>query len=218
MRPELRDATAHHRAPAPTTPAKGRPRSQAVSESILEAVLDLIAEHGNVTDVSVEGVAELSGVSKATIYRRWSSKEELVAAAFESIKAPAPEGIPHTSLRDDLIFLGNSMRRTYGPRDMKVVRCMMTVFHEDPEYKRHHDRLVELRRKYVRDTFEYWAGRGEVAPDLDLDLAVAMFTSPLLTIFVYGQYSHLQADDTVERFVDNLLRGLGGPLCETRNP
>jgi AcrR family transcriptional regulator len=221
MRPELRDATAHHRAPAASAPAaaapvKGRPRSEAVSQSILEAVLDLIAEHGTVTDVSVEGVAELSGVSKATIYRRWSSKEELIAAAFESIKAPVPEGIPHTSLHDDLVFLGNNMRRVYGPRDMKVIRCMMTVFHEDPEYKRHHDRLVERRRKHVRDTFEYWLERGEVAPDLDLDLAVAMFTSPLLTIFVYGQYPHLQADDTVERFVGNLLRGLGGPLCESR--
>ncbi|GAA2294502.1 TetR/AcrR family transcriptional regulator [Glycomyces scopariae] len=221
MRPELRDATAHHRAPAATAsaaaaPAKGRPRSEAVSQSILEAALDLIAEHGTVTDVSVEGVAELSGVSKATIYRRWSSKEELIAAAFESIKAPKPDGMPRTSLHDDLVHIGHSMRRTYGPRDMKVVRCMMTVFHEDPEYKHHHDRLVDQRRRFVRDTFEYWAERGEVAADLDLDLAVAMFTSPLLTIFVYGQYAHLQADDTVERFVHHLLRGIGGPLCESR--
>ncbi|MFB9659342.1 TetR/AcrR family transcriptional regulator [Glycomyces mayteni] len=218
MRPELRDATAHHRAPAPTTPAKGRPRSQAVSESILEAVLDLIAEHGTVTDVSVEAVAERSGVSKATIYRRWSSKEELIAAAFESVKAPIASDLPRTSLRDDLVHIGNSMRRTYGPRDLKVIRCMMTVFKDDPEYRKHHDRLVEQRRQFVRDTFAHWAGRGELAADLDLELAAAMFTSPLLTTFVYGQYPSLQKDGTIEAFVDHLLRGIGGPLCETRNP
>ncbi|RRR97667.1 TetR/AcrR family transcriptional regulator [Glycomyces terrestris] len=219
MRPELRDATAHPRATAPAAvPAKGRPRSEAVSHSILEAALDLIAEHGTVADVSVEGIAELSGVSKATIYRRWSSKEELIAAAFESIKAPLPETMPRTSLRDDLVHLGNTMRRTHGPRDTKVVKCMMSLVQDDPEYQRHHERLVERRRRFVRDTFAHWADRGEVAPDLDLDLAVAMFISPLLTIFVYGHYAHLQAEDTVERFVDNLLRGLGGPLCETRNP
>ncbi|MQM28491.1 TetR/AcrR family transcriptional regulator [Glycomyces albidus] len=222
MTPELRDATAHPGAPAATAPAapapaKGRPRSEAVSHSILEAALDLIAEHGTVADVSVEAVAELSGVSKATIYRRWSSKEELIASAFESIKAPLPDSMPRTSLRDDLVHLGNTMRRTYGPRDTKVVRCMMTAVKDDPEYKKHHERLVEHRRAFVRDTFAHWVERGEVAADLDLDLAVAMFISPLLTIFVYGHYSHLQADDTVERFVDHLLRGLGGPLCESRN-
>ncbi|KPC73180.1 hypothetical protein ADL26_13775, partial [Thermoactinomyces vulgaris] len=49
-------------APAPN---KGRPRSEAVSQAILEATLDLIAEYENVTEVSVEAIAERSGVSKA---------------------------------------------------------------------------------------------------------------------------------------------------------
>ncbi|MDA1358536.1 TetR/AcrR family transcriptional regulator [Glycomyces luteolus] len=195
------------------TPAKGRPRSEAVSQAILEATLDLIAEHENTADVSVEAVAERSGVSKASIYRRWTSKEELIAAAMECIKAPLPADMPRTSLRDDLIHLGHSMTRTYGERDTKVLRCMMLAM-KDPEYRRHHDRLVERRRKFVRDTFAYWAERGQVRPDLDLRLAVAMVVSPMLTIYVYGQYAELQAPDAVERIVDALLLGIGtgGPL------
>ncbi|WP_205326804.1 TetR/AcrR family transcriptional regulator [Glycomyces sp. YM15] len=193
---------------AAPTPAKGRPRSEAVSQAILEATLDLIAEHENISDVSVEGVAELSGVSKASIYRRWSSKEELIAAAIESIKAPLPDSMPRTSLRDDLIHMGHSMTRSFGARDTKVVKCMMLAM-KDPEYVRHHDRLVERRRKFVRDTLAYWAERGQVRPDLDLHLAVAMIVSPMLTIYVYGQYSNLQGPDTVEQIVDVLVRGLG---------
>ncbi len=212
MPPELSDVSTAPDDAAAATPAKGRPRSEAVSLSILEAALDLIAEHGNVTDVSVEAVAELSGVSKASIYRRWSSKEELLAAAMESIKAPLPTSMPRTSLRDDLVHLGHGMSRTFGPRDMKVVKCMMLVV-KDPEYQRHHDRLVAHRRKFVRDTFTYWAERGELSPDLDFDLAVAMFISPLLTIYVYGQYADIQKPDTIERFVDHLLRGLGTALA-----
>ncbi|HEX2145369.1 MAG TPA: TetR/AcrR family transcriptional regulator [Glycomyces sp.] len=206
MPPELSEVVPDDAA-APV-PAKGRPRSEAVSQSILEAALDLIAERENITDVSVEGVAERSGVSKASIYRRWSSKEELIAAAMESIKAPLPLTMPRTSLRDDLVHIGHSMTRTFGPRDMKVVKCMMLAV-KDPEYLKHHDRLVEQRRKFVRDTFAYWVERGELNPDVDLHLAVAMFVSPLLTIYVYGQYADLQGHDTVERFVETLLRGLG---------
>src|SRR5690625_2117431 len=132
-------------------PAKGRPRSEAVSRSILEATLDLIAEHGAVADVSVEAVAERSGVSKATIYRRWPSKGALVAAAVDSVKAPVPQGLPRTSMRDDLIFIGESMRRTASPRDHKVFKCMMLVA-KDPEYKRYHDRFLERRKAFIQET------------------------------------------------------------------
>ncbi|WP_051326260.1 TetR/AcrR family transcriptional regulator [Glycomyces tenuis] len=187
--------------------AKGRPRSEAVSRSILEATLDLIAEHGTVADVSVEGVAERSGVSKATIYRRWPSKEALVAAAVESVKAPIPTDLPRTSLRDDLVFIGDNMRKAAGPRDSKVFKCMMLVA-KDPEYKRYHDRFVERRRAFIREVFGYWAERGEVGDQVDLDLAVAMFNSPLLTILVYGQYADLKSADIVERIVDLLLAGM----------
>jgi AcrR family transcriptional regulator len=217
--PSRAEADAEQGAAAPDVaavpaPNKGRPRSEAVSHAILEAALDLIAEHENTTDVSVEAIADRSGVSKASIYRRWSSKEEILAAAMESIKAPLPESMPRTSLRDDLIHLAHSMTRTFGPRDMKVVKCMMLAVKDNPEYQRHHKRLIEYRRRFVRETFAYWVERGEARPDLDLHLAVAMFISPLLTIYVYGQYADVQQPDTVEQLVDNLLQGIGTALTE----
>jgi AcrR family transcriptional regulator len=192
------------------TRSRGRPRSEAVSRSILEATLDLIAEHGTVADVSVEAVAERSGVSKATIYRRWSSKELLVAAAVDSVKAPLPQNLPHTSIRDDLLFVGNNFRKSSQPRDRKVFKCMMLVA-KDPEYKRYHDRFMERRKTFVKGIFEYWAERGAVRADVDPALAGAMFTSPLLTILVYGNYPDLHGPDVVEHVVDVLLAGLQPP-------
>lgn len=214
MPPELSDEMTRTGA-ASSAPAKGRPRSEAVSLSILEAALDLIAEHGTIADVSVEAIAERSGVSKATIYRRWASKEELIVTAVERLKAPIPATMPRTSLRADLVHIANNMRKTFGARDRKVFKCMMIAVKE-PEYKQHHDLMVEQRRLFIRDTFAYWAERGHVAEDVDLDLAVAMFISPMLTIFVYGHYNELNRPETVEQFIDYVLRGIGGPRCESR--
>jgi hypothetical protein len=121
--------------------------------------------------------------------------------------------MPRTSLRDDLVHIGNSMRKTLGSRDRKVVKCMMLEVKE-PDYQRQHDRLVKQRRQFVKDTFAYWIEHGEMDDGIDLDLAVAMFISPLLTIFVYGHYADVRADDTVERFVDGLIRGIGTALAE----
>ena len=68
----------------------GRPRSEQAEQAIIEATLDLFAEQG-FEGVCVEAVAARAGVGKATIYRRWPNKEELLLAAFGSLKSPFPE-------------------------------------------------------------------------------------------------------------------------------
>ena len=65
----------------------GRPRSEQAEQAIIEATLDVFAEKG-FEGVCVELVAARAGVGKATIYRRWPNKEELLLAAFGSLKSP----------------------------------------------------------------------------------------------------------------------------------
>src|SRR6266536_3507210 len=69
--------------PAGTTRRPGRPRSEQAEQAIVEATLDLFAEQG-FEGVCVEAVAARAGVGKATIYRRWPNKEELLLAALSS--------------------------------------------------------------------------------------------------------------------------------------
>ena len=72
---------------AMTSPApRGRPREAATDRAILQAALDLFIERG-VEGASIEQIAKNAGVGKPTIYRRWSGKEELIAAAMESLVA-----------------------------------------------------------------------------------------------------------------------------------
>ncbi|WP_245911837.1 TetR/AcrR family transcriptional regulator [Brunnivagina elsteri] len=63
----------------------GRPRSTQSHQAMLQATLELLAEIG-FDAMSIDGIANRAGVGKTTIYRRYKSKEELVADAIESIR------------------------------------------------------------------------------------------------------------------------------------
>src|SRR5262252_9964938 len=62
--------------------AAGRPRSPVVDQAILRAALELFVEHG-VAGASIERIAKRAGVAKTSVYRRWSSREALLAQAIE---------------------------------------------------------------------------------------------------------------------------------------
>ena len=112
------------RAGAGNPPAwPGGPRAvEQAEQAIIEATLDLFAEQG-FEGVCVEAVAARAGVGKATIYRRWPNKEELLLAAFGSLKSPFPEpgGV---SVRDDLLAMVKVMCADRAdPRKARGTRC-----------------------------------------------------------------------------------------------
>ena len=75
-------------APADTSRRPGRPRSERARQAILRAAADLLLDEGT-AQVSMDAVAERAGVSKATIYRWWPSKERLALDALLEWAAPA---------------------------------------------------------------------------------------------------------------------------------
>src|SRR5258707_1829056 len=81
----------------------GRPRSERAEQAILDAALEAIGDCG-VDGVSCEDVAARAGVGKATLYRRWPGKEDLLIAAFAALKQPLPQPRGE-SVRDDLIAM-----------------------------------------------------------------------------------------------------------------
>lgn len=85
--------------------AFGPVRDEARNARIIEAVLDLISE-GGYAGLTMAAVAERAGVAKATVYRRWASREDLVADALETLMLPATvpaEATAAGTLREDLI-------------------------------------------------------------------------------------------------------------------
>ncbi|WP_025272426.1 TetR/AcrR family transcriptional regulator [Haloglycomyces albus] len=192
-----------------TCAQQGRPRSSEASRSILLAALDLLVERGSVGSISIEAIADRSGVSKATIYRRWSSKEELIVAAVDSIKAAVVQDLPHTSVRDDLIRLASNMRTDLSPHELAVFKAISLELKSNEKLREHNDRVMQKRRQFIKDVFQRGIERGEVRPDVDLDLAVVMFISPLMSVRVYENFPDLNSDDFAPKVVDTLLQGIG---------
>ncbi len=83
---------------------RGRAQDTSRDDAIIEAALELLTEKGY-HGLTMSEVAARAGVSKATLYRRWTAKADVVADAVATISPMRPPRYPGTSLRDDLIAL-----------------------------------------------------------------------------------------------------------------
>ena len=103
---------------------QGRPRDARVDARVLDATLELLADRG-LGALTMEAVAQRAGVSKATIYRRWPSRDHLVAAAFASISEPI--AIPDTgNVRDDLMAMVTGLQER-ALRSLRRRCCLLLL-------------------------------------------------------------------------------------------
>src|SRR5439155_22880130 len=117
-------------------PRRGRPRSEKAKQAILTAASDLLLDRG-LRAMSMDDVAERAGVSKATIYRWWASKELLALDALATAwAAPVPAPQRDTgSLRGDLLArLRPWMRQLNGKPFGRVIAGLIAEAQTDPEF------------------------------------------------------------------------------------
>lgn len=194
--------------PVTRASARGRPRSEKARKAILEAAAELLLDRG-LTAVSMDAVAERAGVSKATIYRWWPTKETLALDALYTqwaVAAPAPRDTG--SLRGDLLELLRPWARLVraGPY-ARVIAALLTEAQTDPvfaaEYQRH---VVKPRRDQAREILGRAIERGEIPAGLDLEVAIDLIYGPLYHRLLHG---HAPLDDTfVQATVDLALAGI----------
>jgi AcrR family transcriptional regulator len=105
----------------------GRPRGKPIERAILAATLGELAEHG-VDGVSIPRIALACEVNKTTIYRRWPTREALVAAALEGALRESAEELRDTgSLRGDLrLLVGVITARLASPAGRALARAAMS--------------------------------------------------------------------------------------------
>jgi len=111
----------------------GRPRDETREAEILGVTYALLAEVGY-DGVTFEEVARRAGASKATLYRRWKSKREMVTAALKAIPAhrDGPDDIDTGSLRDDLLALCRRLITTMRSTDGQTALLLLQAGLEDP--------------------------------------------------------------------------------------
>jgi AcrR family transcriptional regulator len=189
-----------------TSRRPGRPRSEQAEQAIIEATLDLFAEQG-FEGVCVELVAARAGVGKATIYRRWPNKEELLLAAFGSLKSPFPEP-KGVSARDDLLAMVEVM--VADKADPRKARRYALLLGEGEKYPRlmarYKETVVQPRRDAMRAVIRRGIQTGELRPDIDVEVAMLTLTGAIMAQ-EKSEDGTLDGDFAV-RLVDGLLLGL----------
>lgn len=188
--------------------ARGRPRSEKAHQAILAAAGDLLLARG-LSAVSMDAVAERAGVSKATIYRWWPTKESLALdALFTEWAAVEPRLRDTGTLRGDLLALLRPWARLATSKPYgRVIGALVTEAQTDPafaaEYLR---RVVEPRRDQARAIFRRAIERGEIPADTKIEVAVDMVYGPLYHRLLHG---HAPLNDRFVRdVVDMALAGI----------
>jgi AcrR family transcriptional regulator len=186
----------------------GRPRSAAAEAAILDATLELLAERG-LEGLSIEAVAARAGVGKATIYRRWPSRDAVIAAAFRSVDREV-RFTEAGEVRQDMTALMSEFQRA-TLRSIPVSRMprLLAAALTTPELRELFlVNVFEPRRAALLGVLERAQSRGEVRADMDLRLAFAMTVGPILLTGLLGSAEVLDDPDLPARLVDAVLLGL----------
>jgi AcrR family transcriptional regulator len=190
-------------------PGPGRPRSAAADTAILEAALADFAEAGY-DGMTMEGVAARAGVGKATVYRRYPSKVELVIAAARSLSAAeAPQ--PNTgSFREDLRLTARGLVHLLGETVAGfAVRQLVAELHRNAELRDAHAEFLAGRRANVAHAVQRGVERGELAPDADAELVADLISGPIFYrhLMLCGRLDAAYADELVEGVLAGLMPG-----------
>jgi AcrR family transcriptional regulator len=189
---------------------RGRPRSEPARQAILAAATEMLLSRG-LAAVSMDAVAARAGVSKATIYRWWPTKETLALdALYEQLSEPSPEPPDTGTLRGDLLALLLGWIERVGDRPFgRVIGALITEAATDPVFgKLYRERYVEPRRAQARTIFARAMGRDEIAMGTDVEAAIDLLYGALYHRLLNGHAPLTQ--EFVETVVGIVVAGIEG--------
>lgn len=191
-------------------PRPGRPRSVAADRAILVAARDLLIERGY-RGMSVEDVAEHAGVSKATIYRRWPSKGELILAATCHVGDTRP--LPDTgSLRGDVRAIFDAKRAAASPGGWQAMARLLSEVMLDPElHDAYVERVLKPRRELGKEVIRRAKARGEIRDDVDDDVLIDLIVGYMTYRLHLAGHRSPVGPETAEQVLELLFRGIAAP-------
>lgn len=163
----------------------GRPRSVQSHQAILRATLDLLAEVGY-ERMSIEAIAARAGVGKTTIYRRYNSKEELVADAIESLREEI--SIPDTgSLWGDIdLIIESAAQTTLTPLGRQILALIISTASSSPKFAQvYWTKYLLPRRQAFHVVIERAKVRNEIQADTDSDLVFDILSGTMLYALIF---------------------------------
>ncbi|MBD8703666.1 MULTISPECIES: TetR/AcrR family transcriptional regulator [Frigoribacterium] len=200
---------------APTPGRPGRKRDHSRDPEILRCTIDVLAETG-FEGMTIEMVAARAKAGKATLYRRWASKGELVVDAVACLKQGAVDldDLPDTgTLRGDLVAMIKPQSIDEAEKKMRVMAGVVTMLSTTPELADAVDSaIVQPRAQANRLLMRRALERGEIDPATDIE-SLALVTPSMVS------YRVLVLRRPVDRdFLISLIDGVLLPAAGVRQP
>jgi len=183
---------------------RGRPPSAAAHRAVLDATRELLSR-GDLAHLNLEQVAEQAGVSKATIYRHWRTREGLALEVLSELTG-------HMTVRDrgdarsELIAMVEGTLRILTRTQLgTVMQGLLSELARKPAIGGpFRETVVGARRAAVAEVFRRGIQRTQIRPDADIDLATELLIGPIYYRVIFGGPF---PPDFAQRVVDAVLTG-----------
>lgn len=180
-------------------------RVQRSRARIVQAAIDLIVEHG-AGALTVDAIAERSGVAKSTLYRHWSSVDDLMLDVFRAAIPRTVELDPCTTFDDALRQQVASVAETLGdPQWIRILPELLSLRHQYPEIGELAERDRAAKQAGLAEVLAAGAVAGRVPANLDIPTVAAVLLGPMVMCALFGEPERI--DDVgafaVERFLDS---------------
>ncbi|HEX8519930.1 MAG TPA: TetR/AcrR family transcriptional regulator [Pseudonocardia sp.] len=195
-----------------TVQAGARGRDSALSERILAAARDLLAEHGY-QGLSIDAVARAAGTTRPSVYLRFRNKEDLATSAVAGMQVDEPRPVTDDIRADLVAELRHFQVSVTRPHGMSLVGTVLAEEHLTPGLiARFRERLALPRRHRFGRVLERGIRTGALRSELDVEAVTGMLVGSL--------YAHHLAfgnvpPDWPERVVDALWPAVCGPSARS---
>jgi AcrR family transcriptional regulator len=187
--------------------AVGRPRDERASHAITAAALRQIVEIGY-SEMTMESVAAEAGVARATIYRRYRDKGDLVTAAIAADPRGAPPAERSGDPRVDMIEFLRAFDERFASPFVEVIGALMGARGDATNLQLHRERVIEPRIAYAIDLLREAQQMGQIDANADLLLAVQLLAGTVLSRRISGTSTGAR---WAESAVETVWRGLRPP-------
>ena len=194
---------------APRTSRGGRPRDPSRDGVIRAAILSLLAEVGYGA-LTMDAVAAEAGVGKATIYRRWRTKEDLVVDTIAEVNR-AEMTVPDTgSLEDDLrAMLYTVVAGINGSSGAATQALLSTIPHHPALAEAFREGPLQVWQHGFDQIFARAEARGEIRPGTADAVVVEAISAPLVQRWL------IRGEPVTEAYADEVLAKVALPLLRT---
>lgn len=180
-------------------------RSARIARDVLQATIQILIETGG-KDLSIERIAEKANVNRATIYRRWKSKERLMAWAMLELMGKAVAQPDEGNIEDDLVAMAMRLSALEGsPLGAAMMQIIAVESKRDEAVREAIGTYWETRFRLAHKMIDRAIDRGELRPDVDKDFLIDAVYGPLY--YRYFRDAEALTPEIARKFVNQALAG-----------